>query len=262
MKPKFEFKDSLKFDTARCDRGQYYVDFKVPAEGSKFAVANLIFHEATATAGVISALESEIEQWSRRYAVPVMASAFDASESLIHLTPEKPDSIPVGWIDGANALEVHWTVPKDEVMPGQPFTAAALVERFSDVPHRIITASEKRQDFELTARRNLVLRWMTVIWLVLIPAAILVLQQFNVPFGWICFWLAIARGAWKAAQLFGLIKPSKRQLAEEADALLMRHHDYHCRANPDGFERLKVENFIRESQERVKKEAEELKRRT
>jgi hypothetical protein len=40
----------------------------------------------------------------------------------------------------------------------------------------------------------------------------------------------------------------------------MRHHHYHCERNPEGFERLKLENFERWAREEVHAEAKSLKR--
>jgi hypothetical protein len=42
----------------------------------------------------------------------------------------------------------------------------------------------------------------------------------------------------------------------------MSHYFYHCERNPDGFARLKVENFEREAKERILKEVEALRNKT
>jgi hypothetical protein len=42
----------------------------------------------------------------------------------------------------------------------------------------------------------------------------------------------------------------------------MRHHHYHCRRNPEAFERLKAENFRREEIERTNAEALALKKKS
>jgi len=72
--------------------------------------------------------------------------------------------------------------------------------------------------------------------------------------------LVLAYGLLKAViqwlKMTGRWKKSVKEIAKDADDLRMRHHHYHCERNPDGFLRLKVENFDRESREQVKKEAE------
>ncbi len=42
----------------------------------------------------------------------------------------------------------------------------------------------------------------------------------------------------------------------------MRHYFYHCERNPEGFARLKVENFEREAKEQTLKEAEALRNKS
>jgi hypothetical protein len=42
----------------------------------------------------------------------------------------------------------------------------------------------------------------------------------------------------------------------------MKHYFYHCERNPEGFARLKAENFEREAKERIIKEAELLRNKT
>ena len=42
----------------------------------------------------------------------------------------------------------------------------------------------------------------------------------------------------------------------------MNHYFYHCERNPEGFMRLKVENFEREAKERTLKEVEALRNKT
>lgn len=39
----------------------------------------------------------------------------------------------------------------------------------------------------------------------------------------------------------------------------MRHHHYHCKRNPDGFMRLKVENIEREEIDRIREEFQEIR---
>ena len=51
--------------------------------------------------------------------------------------------------------------------------------------------------------------------------------------------------------------PKERQTRD--DEARMRHHHYHCERNPEGFLRLKLENFEREERERIRTEAMALK---
>jgi len=48
-------------------------------------------------------------------------------------------------------------------------------------------------------------------------------------------------------------------LNEKREELEKNHHHCHCKKNPQGFLRSKIENFEKETRERVSKEAETLK---
>jgi len=56
------------------------------------------------------------------------------------------------------------------------------------------------------------------------------------------------------------LKPSQREKQEAERNLKMSHYFYHCERNPEGFNRLKIENFEREAIEGTRKEAEELRK--
>lgn len=57
----------------------------------------------------------------------------------------------------------------------------------------------------------------------------------------------------------GLKKRSKRMEEKEREETEMRHHHYHCKKNPEGFMRLKIENFERAEMERIQKESLEIR---
>ncbi len=61
--------------------------------------------------------------------------------------------------------------------------------------------------------------------------------------------------------MLGYTKKSEREKAKEAAELRMRHHHYHCELNPDGFARLKHENFVRETNEQTLQEKRALEAR-
>jgi len=62
-----------------------------------------------------------------------------------------------------------------------------------------------------------------------------------------------------ARKLFWHLEPSKSEKEKAEKELTMGHYYYHCERNPEGFARLKVENFEREARERIVKEAEALR---
>lgn len=82
---------------------------------------------------------------------------------------------------------------------------------------------------------------------VLVPLAILVLQQFVSVIGWMGFTYGLFRLGIETIKYFGdpdkWIPGHKEKREKE---LKERHYIYHCERNPEGFERLKLENFQNE----------------
>jgi hypothetical protein len=89
---------------------------------------------------------------------------------------------------------------------------------------------------------------------VAVPLLIILLQQFWAVLGWVAFAYSIFRLGIKCVELFGnadkWIPGHKEKNKKESDE---RHWIHHCRKNPDGFLRLKLENFEREQKEREMK---------
>ena len=67
---------------------------------------------------------------------------------------------------------------------------------------------------------------------------------------------------WKAfVQLMKLLGKWPESASEKLEAdkkQRMEHYFWHCERNPEGFQRLKTENFAREERERTSREAAEL----
>ena len=63
-----------------------------------------------------------------------------------------------------------------------------------------------------------------------------------------------------AANARGWLKPSQRDKQKAEKDLKMNHYFYHCERNPDAFNRLKIENWERETIERTRDEAETIRK--
>jgi hypothetical protein len=101
---------------------------------------------------------------------------------------------------------------------------------------------------------------MLFVWLVVIPAAIAVIE-YNAP-KWLAY-LGLAYSLTKAyielLKLRGEWPKTADDHAKEEEQRRMEHHHYHCERNPEAFERLKMENFERESRAEIQREAAQLK---
>jgi hypothetical protein len=57
------------------------------------------------------------------------------------------------------------------------------------------------------------------------------------------------------------VKLTQREKEKAEKDLRMRHYYYHCEQNPEGFNRLKIENFERDAIKQTHLEAEEIRSR-
>ena len=122
--------------------------------------------------------------------------------------------------------------------------------------HRMPCESEKEK--MRRHGRNVVLtgKLFVLIGWILIPLAYLLLQQFVTEVGWIAFGIGILQLGVVTIKYFGnpdrWIPGHKRKKEEEAKKA---HFIYHCERNPEGFARLRHENFVRWAKEADEKKA-------
>ena len=100
--------------------------------------------------------------------------------------------------------------------------------------------------------------WVIVFFIAVVPLAIEIISLGVSWLGYILSAISILKGIYEAGNRFGWIKPSRQEKSEEEEKTKMNHYYYHCERNPEGFNRLKFENFDREAIERTHKEAEKL----
>lgn len=252
--------EKLFFSSTKEIREKYFVEYSPPHHGYRFATLSLTYTENVELAQVAKEIESEGYLWLQKYPIPVMVSAFDEAGSLIHLDEVRPESHFTCFYGRDNrSIEGYWELLRDEAIPGQALNREYLLEVYSGFKKR--SSSEIKAEVEQGAKKNRLGMRIIFLWLVVVPA-ILAIVEFFAP-----QWLAVlvllyslSMAVVKGLKMKGKIKKSKAELAKEMELQDMRHHHYHCKSNPEGFLRLKTENFDRMAREGVKKEAEALKK--
>ncbi|HXQ42171.1 MAG TPA: hypothetical protein VN821_12950, partial [Candidatus Udaeobacter sp.] len=259
-------REILHFDFIKENRGSYFVEYQPPVSNNPFATLNLVYPESYDLGFVADTMKAEVAHWLVRYPVPIMAWAFDAAEKRIRPHGDADDGLLVGWYaPGTATLTYAWKVEGLPLFLNDTTNLPDWRTIYKDVPFRTgaeVKANANREWIK-TRKQNLTLRVILVIWLAVIPAAWAIIQYLGPE------WLAIAvllYSLWQAfraaRKLFWRVEPSKVE-KEKAETNLRRdHYFYHCELNPEGFARLKVENFEREAKERIVKEAEALRNKT
>jgi hypothetical protein len=252
--------ERIIFEKTKELRGWYFVEYSPPVESYPFAMVDLVILNSTDKAKIAEAMESELKTWLARYPIPVMVSAFDDKEDLIHLEPVKNCNHLMGYLPkGQQSPIFHWRLLKEGELPNDALDQNYLKKVYHNIPFRMWT----NEDSERVKKENVQMvrtAWLILlVWLVVIPLIVIILGETSV---WVAR-MVLAYSLWKVfvqvLKLTGKWKKSPREVEREREKLEMEHHHYHCKRNPQAFLRLKSENFERETKERVQKEADALK---
>lgn len=237
-------------------RDSYYVTYQ-PAD-SLFGYALLqltVLTEKFEPVAICKLLEQELEQWLKRFSVPIMATAWDMSEDGI-ANPDKKESILMGYVDSTGGIVRKWGVIKIIELPPDQCDPAYLARVYSSVPFKL------QEEVRKTAAR----KWRTtamvantiVLFIVVIPVLIELVGLGIAWVGYLLSAISILKGFYEIGKGLGWVKPSRRQKEKEEEERRKNHYFYHCERNPEGFNRLKIENFRRDAIERTRKESDEV----
>jgi hypothetical protein len=124
-----------------------------------------------------------------------------------------------------------------------PVDGVIYEHRMPCEPERALITRQYRQRV-IATKSFIFLGW------ILTPFALLLLQQFVSVVGWIAFGIGIFKLTITTIKHFG--NPDKwipGYTAKQERELRDRHYIYHCERNPEGFARLRSENFARDYQD-------------
>lgn len=250
--------DDIRFESIKEDRDWYYVEYKPPMSEYRFSILQISVVEAKDISTVASVMEKEACEWLARYPVPLMVTAFTIEGDVMPLEDIRPIDHLIAWSNPSDTKPIlRWKLVSDSELPDIALNRNFLKELFAHVP------SKTGRELQLAAdKRVAALRtgwWLVFAWAVIVPLGIAVLEWWSDWLGIVVLVYAIFKAVVAALRLSGKLPESKRQIEKEKEDLKMRHHHYHCELNPDGFLRLKVENFRRQDIERTKAEAASLK---
>jgi len=220
-----------------------------------------VFHENQPDENDIRKLmERELRTWLTRFPVPVMVSSFDATESLIHFSNNQHSAHLMGYIEPETGKSVErWGLLQENELPAARTTAEYLEMAYEKVPFRrredVVRAVDDR---DRKLRAGVRIFRAVIVFIAAIPLAIELIGLGVNWLGYILQGISICAGLYKVAKVSGWIKSSKPAREEAESKRRMEHYYYHCEKNPEGFSRLKCENFEREAKERTAQEAAEI----
>lgn len=249
--------DDVLFETIKESRDTYFIEYYPPRCGARFATLQLVFPNITEKVQIATLLESELRIWLSRYDVPIMAASFDGLGGVIDMKPLKDSNYVMGYLkDGSQVYHVWGLIP-DRDLPSQALDLAYIQHVYSDIPSK----TRKQWEEKVTKQyRQIKIGWsIFAIWMVAVPAAIAILGFANFWVGLAALVYSLSKAAMKALKLTGKLKLSAKESERDEKKRKMKHYYYHCERNPDGFNRLKLENFEKDLKEDIQKESEALK---
>lgn len=252
-------KVQLFFQATKEDRGWYFVEYRPPITGHQLATLQLVVLEkARAPEEIVQSMEAELVIWLERYPVPVMVSAFNDSGQLIRLKGYRGCDHVIGYInEQTHEVIREWRLLSNEELPKDALDTSYLQRIYSQIPFK--TKQQLREEAQQKAKHLRLGWWIVFVWAVVVPAGVAVLEWWSDWLGVAVLLYSLYKAVEKALRLMGKWPKSKAEIQKEAEETRMRHHHYHCERNPDGFERLKAENFERWARDDIRKEALSLK---
>lgn len=244
--------DEIRFEAIKERRDGYFVEYYPPSSGERFATLGLVFLEKPEPKVICKAMEDELLQWLHRYPLPIMVSAFDHLGDLYDLKEEKEISHLIGYVANDGSIKKHWQLIKDEDLPDKALDPNYLMTLYKDVP--FTRQREKKAAWEKKAREIQAGWYIVFIWAVVVPAFIALLGYANPFVSWLALGYAWIHAYIKGMKLAGKWPKTQSEIDEERERVAMEHHHYHCKENPEGFLRLKVENIERWEREKIKDE--------
>ena len=144
----------------------------------------------------------------------------------------------------------------EELLPEQ-MDAAYLARVYEGVPFRLQEAVRQK-----ALRETRMLGRSARIALFLLVGVPVLIEMVSLGVTWLGHVLAgisISVGLYKLGKAMGWVKPSQREKEKAEKDLRMKHHFYHCEQNPEGFNRLKIENLEREAIRQTHEQADALR---
>ncbi len=244
--------EEIRFQPIKEGRDCYFVEYYPPAPGERFANLGLVFLEKPELREICKAMEDELLQWVNRHPLPVMVSAFDHVGDLYDLKDEKGCSHLIGYPTSDGSIKVQWHLIKDEDLPDKALDRNYLMTLYKNVP--FTRQSEIKVAWEKRVRKIQAGWYIVFTWAVVVPAFIAWLGWTSPFVSWLALGYAWVLAYIKGMKLAGKWPKNQHEIDEERERAEMENHHYHCKKNPEGFLRLKVENIEMWERENIKNE--------
>lgn len=251
-------KTDRKYEPKKEYREWYFVEYH-PANYFKFANLHLVLTvENAPEAHIVVAMEKELKHWLKLYPIPLFVSVFDDTGSLYEFSEIKEKHHLNGFFDEDGKMHLRWGLLKDEEIPN-----IALDQEYrNNLYSNFIYKTDVQLDADRSQRRRQIDdgRFIILLWIVITTFVTEIFIYFNQYLSLIAFLFVLYKAIQKILQFANMWPISKREKEKSKEQGLKDHYYYHCQMNPEGFKRLKLENFARMGKDEIAKEAAALKK--
>jgi len=223
------------------NRDRYIVEYSFADALTPFAVLQLEYPSEYNEKDVIKDIEIEFRFWIEKFPVPIFASAFNSNSELIHFAAQE-DCHLCGYKSDDGKPVYKWGSIE---IPKYMQTESYFEKIYVDIPYETseeIAARVKKEEQPMRTFIGL----YNVVWIVIviiIPLSWAIAGMFYNIVSLISTLGLFLVGAYKTLKHFNIIKKTQRE--KNANDIKMRkeHYFYHCEKNPEGFNRLRNENW-------------------
>jgi len=241
-------------------RGWYFVEYHTPVVDCKFATLNLVIINKADITDIVNAMEKELYDWVNHYPIPLFVTAFDEKGDCYDLSAIKSCNHLMGYIDQDGKINLSWRLLSHNEIPDIALNREYVDNLYTNLDFKTYTDLEvdrRKRRQKLKIGWYIFSAWSVIT--ILIALVIAFLDYFSAFVSLIALIYSIYKAIQKFLELTGRWPKSKKTKEKEYEEQLKDHYYYHCQMNPEGFNRLKLENFEKIARNNIKKEAESIK---
>ena len=247
----------IRFDSIEKDREGYFLTYSPVFSGQPFATLTLTFYENTTPSEAVKLVEYEFDYWVNKYRTPLMAFIKDETKNGINYQSFTDNDYLIGYPLTADKIKKVWGQIDESEFEAFDLSNDKLKLIYSGLEYR--TRSDADQEIKEQAKGFKLFRYASILWFCVIPALIAWLGWSNPTVSLIAFFYSLYLAYREYLKIQGRLKKSEREKVKEEDSRLKEHHHYHCKLNPEGFARLKLENFKKKQNQELKNKIESLR---
>lgn len=249
-------KDWIRFEKIEKDKNGYLIEYNPVFTGDSFAILNITFYEYFKPEKAIEIIENEFKIWTTKYPTPLMVFSENESQNPIDYQKITNNNYLIGYPLKNNKFKMVWGEIDENEFAQFDLSKESLFALYSGLNYKTLADVKKEQKDKANGLK--IFRFSMVLWFCVIPGLIAIFGWANPIVSVIALLYSLYMASQKMLKILGKKNKSEKEKEKEKKDMLKRHHHYHCMLNPQGFERLKLENFEKQHKENLQQKIESL----